>query len=108
MKWTPEEEANWIINHLSPCLKRNNFEHIKIFTIDENRLALPDWTDRMFQHKKVRDTVAGVALHYYFDEIIGPDNLDEIKRLFPEKSIIYTEACTGFNTGYQRLLLYLF
>ncbi|CAL1684507.1 unnamed protein product [Lasius platythorax] len=95
MIWTPEEERDWIIEHLSPTLKKKGFEHIKIFVMDENRLVLPDWPKKIFQDKRARDIASGIAVHFYFDNVIVPYNLGEIKRLFPEKSIIYTEACVG-------------
>lgn len=99
MIWTPEEERDWIIEYLSPTLKKKGFEHIKIFVMDENRLVLPDWPKKIFQDKRARDIASGIAVHFYFDNLIGPYNLGEIKRLFPEKSIIYTEACIGVFEG---------
>ncbi|XP_050463921.1 lysosomal acid glucosylceramidase-like isoform X2 [Cataglyphis hispanica] len=95
MPWTPEEERDWIIEYLSPTLKKKGFEHIKIFVMEENRLSIPDWPKKVFQDKRARDIVSGIALHFYLDNIIGPHNLNKIKQLFPEKSIIYTEACIG-------------
>ncbi|KAL6448955.1 hypothetical protein ACFW04_000590 [Cataglyphis niger] len=95
MAWTPEEERDWIIEYLSPTLKKKGFEHIKIFIMEENRLIIPDWPKKVFEDKRARDIVSGIALHFYFDNVIGPHNLNGIKQLFPEKSIIYTEACAG-------------
>lgn len=100
MAWTPEEERDWIIEYLSPTLKKKGFEHIKIFIMEENRLVIPDWPKKVFQDKRARDIVSGIALHFYFDNIVGPHNLNEIKQLFPEKSIIYTEACVGVFEGW--------
>lgn len=99
MAWTPEEERDWIIEYLSPTLKRKGFGHIKIFIMEENRLTLPDWPKKVFEDKRARDIAFGVAVHFYFDVIFGPHNLNKIKQLFPEKSIIYTEACTGVFQG---------
>ncbi|XP_036139198.1 lysosomal acid glucosylceramidase isoform X2 [Monomorium pharaonis] len=95
MKWTPIEERNWIIEYLKPTLNRNNFGHIKIFTLDDNRMSLPDWPKTVFQDARARDIISGIAMHFYFDTYISPSVLDEVKQLFPEKSLIYTEACAG-------------
>ncbi|XP_011881411.1 PREDICTED: glucosylceramidase-like [Vollenhovia emeryi] len=95
MTWTAEEERDWIIEYLAPTLKTKNFEHIKIFILDDNRPSLPEWPKTVFQNKTARDIVSGIALHYYFDSEVSPSVLDETKQLFPEKSLIYTEACTG-------------
>ncbi|KAH0944899.1 hypothetical protein HN011_001420, partial [Eciton burchellii] len=95
MAWTAEQERNWVVEYLSPTLKKSNFGHIKIFSADENRIAFPNWIKTTFANEKARDIFSGVAIHFYFDAYIGPSVLDEMKQLFPEKSLIYTEACTG-------------
>ncbi|XP_071558003.1 putative glucosylceramidase 4 isoform X4 [Temnothorax nylanderi] len=106
MAWTAEEERDWIVEHLAPTLKKKGFEHIKIFSLDDNRLSLPDWPKTVFQDQKARDIISGTAIHFYFDDLIGPSVLDEIKQLFPEKSLIYTEACAGaFEEKDRRVML---
>ncbi|XP_025268402.1 glucosylceramidase [Camponotus floridanus] len=97
MVWTAEEERDWIIEYLSPTLKKNGFEHIKIFIMEENRLTLPDWPKKVFKDQRVRDIVSGVTVHFYFDKKVRSHTLTEIKRNFPEKLIMYTEACTGVD-----------
>jgi glucosylceramidase len=99
MAWTAEQERNWVVEYLSPTLKKSNFGHIKIFSADENRIAFPNWIKTTFANEKARDIFSGVAIHFYFDAYIGPSVLDEMKQLFPEKSLIYTEACTGTLEG---------
>ncbi|XP_018049451.1 PREDICTED: glucosylceramidase-like [Atta colombica] len=95
MAWTAEEERDWIIDNLAPTLKKNNFGHIKIFIMDDTRLSLPDWPKIVFKDKRAKDIVSGTAVHFYFDHFISPSVLDEIKELFPEHSILYTEGCAG-------------
>jgi len=99
MAWTPEEQRDWIIEYLAPTLERNNFGHIKIFTMDDTRLSLPDWPKTIFQDEKARDIIFGIAIHFYFDTLVSPSVLDEVKQLFPEKSLIYTEASNGVFDG---------
>lgn len=100
MAWTAEEERDWIIEYLAPTLKRKDFGHIKIFTLDDNRLSLPDWSKIVFQDERARNIISGTAIHYYYDTLIDPSVMDKIKQLFPEKSFIYTEACTGVFQGW--------
>lgn len=95
MTWTAEEERDWVIEYLSPTLKKKGFDHIKIFSMEENRLTLPNWPEKVFRDKRARDIISGVAVHFYFDFIIDPYNLGKIKKSFPEKSILYTEASNG-------------
>lgn len=99
MSWTAEEERDWIIEHLAPSLKKNGFEHIKILSLDDNRPSLPDWPKTVFQDKGARDIISGIAIHYYKDSETDPSVLDDVKQLFPEKSLMYTEACTGVVTS---------
>jgi len=99
MAWSAEEERDWVVQYLSPTLKNNNFGHIKIFSADENRVVFPNWAKTTFAKEKARNIFSGIAIHFYFDQQIGPEVLDEMKRLFPEKSLIYTEACAGVLQG---------
>ncbi|EFN64370.1 Glucosylceramidase [Camponotus floridanus] len=65
--------------------------------MEENRLTLPDWPKKVFKDQRVRDIVSGVTVHFYFDKKVRSHTLTEIKRNFPEKLIMYTEACTGVD-----------
>ncbi|XP_011706061.1 PREDICTED: glucosylceramidase-like [Wasmannia auropunctata] len=95
MAYTPEEERDWIVEYLAPTLKKNKFGHIKIFSMDDNRLSLPHWPKMVFQDQKARDVITGTAIHFYYDNVVNSSVLDEIKQLFPEKSLIYSEASIG-------------
>lgn len=99
MRWSAEEERDWIVEHLAPTLKEKNFENIKIFILDDTRRSLPDWPKTVFQDKKARDVTSGIMVHFYDDNLIDPNVLDEVKQLFPEKPLLYTEACTGVFAG---------
>ncbi|XP_020285849.1 glucosylceramidase-like isoform X1 [Pseudomyrmex gracilis] len=95
MQMTAEEERDWIIDYLWPTLKKNNFHHIKIFIMDENRLVLPSRPRKVFKKAEVRNIVSGIAVHMYFDFKVSPTVLDEVKRDYPEKLILITEGCIG-------------
>lgn len=100
MAWTAEEERDWIIYNLAPTLKKNNFGDIKILTMDDTRLSIPDWPKTVFEDRRARDIISGIAVHFYFDHFISPSVLNEIKELFPEQSILYTEGCAGVFEGW--------
>ncbi|XP_011634445.1 glucosylceramidase-like [Pogonomyrmex barbatus] len=105
MAWTAEEERDWVIKYLAPTLEKNGFEHIKIFSLDDNRLSLPHWPKTVFQDERARDIISGVAIHYYYDDTINANVLNEVKQLFPEKSLIYTEACTGVQVDADKRVI---
>lgn len=103
MASTAEEERDWVIEYLSPALKKNNFGHIKIFSGDETRLAFPAWAKTIYEDERAGEIFSGMAIHFYFDTMIGPQVLDEIQ-LFPGNSLIYTEASNGVAQA-QRVIL---
>lgn len=39
--------------------------------------------------------VDGIAIHWYRDDVIGPSVMDETQPLFPDRFLLYTEACDG-------------
>lgn len=104
MASTAEEERDWVIEYLSPALKKNNFGHIKIFSGDETRLAFPAWAKTIYEDERAGEIFSGMAIHFYFDTMIGPQVLDEIQ-LFPGNSLIYTEASNGVAQGCDYLTL---
>lgn len=93
---SPKEEANWIVNYLSLALKQAGFGHIKILMGEENRDVYPERAELVFQNIKARQEIYGIALHWYFDQITSPIILNKMKEQFPDKQILYTEACNGF------------
>lgn len=94
---TPKGQASLIVNYLSPALKKAGFGHIKILIEEEHREFFPEWAEVVYQNKKARNEIYGIAIHWYFDYLHSPNILDKTKELFPEKYILYTEACNGLD-----------
>lgn len=100
MVWTAADERDWVINYLSPTLKRSNFGNIKIFAADDTIVVFPEWIKLTFQNNSANDIISGIAIHWYLDNTTSyVDVLDEMKRQYPNKSLIYTEASIGFFEG---------
>lgn len=95
MAWTAEEQRDWVIGHLAPTLRNAGFQDIKILAGDDNRPTLPDLPKTMMASETGRAIIAGTAVHWYYDTQISPSVLDEVNKLFPEKLLLQTEACTG-------------
>lgn len=93
----PKTQINWIVGYLLPALEKGGFEHLKILVGEENRSSFPMLAEFLFQNGKVRNKTYGIAVHWYFDDRTSPEILDKMKELFPEKQILYTEACTGLD-----------
>ena len=43
--------------------------------------------------------VSGVAVHWYADNSVLPSVLTETHDLYPDKFILYTESCEGWNSA---------
>ena len=42
--------------------------------------------------------IDGITVHWYDDDKIPPTVLSETHQLFPNKFLLYTEACEGKNS----------
>lgn len=56
----------------------------------------------MLDHR-VKEYTAGVGLHWYFDNIVSTQVLDEIHEKFPDQEIFYTE--TSIYKGLTKSIL---
>lgn len=45
--------------------------------------------------RDVLNYVDGFAIHWYLDFLVGGWVINDLHKKFPEKFILYTEACTG-------------
>lgn len=96
MGFSPEEQAIFVGENLGPALEANGFGNIKIMILDDQRVFLPLWPQRVLSYSKnALKYVSGIAVHWYMDSIIPPNLLDRTNDLFPDKFIFGTEACIG-------------
>lgn len=95
MGWTPSGLAKWIVNHFGPTLRDSSHNDTLIIALDDQRFTLPWYVNWMFRNEMVKKYVAGIAVHWYFDEIIPASVLTKTHDNYPEKFLIMTEACTG-------------
>ena len=95
MGWIPNELARWIADHLGPTLAASDFNQTRIMILDDQRTNLPWFPDQTFENHRAKEYVAGIAVHYYLDDYIRPDVLDQVHEKYPDKFILITEACMG-------------
>jgi glucosylceramidase len=51
---------------------------------------------KVFEDERALKYVDGIAVHWYTDRWFPlPDALDTVHEEYPDKFILYTEACTG-------------
>lgn len=96
MGFTPESQAIFITKNLGPLLKSSGFPHIKIMILDDQRIFLPSWPQRVLNFSpETTKYFDGIAVHWYIDALVNAKLLDMTHDLMPDKWIFGTEACAG-------------
>ncbi|CAL4071152.1 unnamed protein product [Meganyctiphanes norvegica] len=97
--WTAEDMRDWIKTNLGPTLEAAGLRRLKLMVDDFNRDTLPWYPAKMLEDPEAYQYIDGTAVHWYSDRWVGPAVLSELQGLFPEKFILYTEACEGWDVG---------
>ena len=97
MGWNSSTQAQWIVENLGPTLEVEGYSDIKLMILDDQRPLVPKWAREVFayDHGKALQYVSGVGVHWYADDAGLAFALDQFNDEFPEKFILYTEACNG-------------
>ena len=94
MHFSPEEETDFVQNHLGPKLEAEGKGDIKILGYDQNRAGLKEWVDVMYKDEASSKYYAGTAIHWYestYDYF--PEDLQYAHKKAPNKYLIETEGC---------------
>ena len=94
MHFTPEEETDFVQNHLGPKLEAAGKSDVNILGYDQNRAGLKEWVDEMFKDEESSKYFAGTAIHWYestYDYF--PEDLQYAHNKAPNKYLIETEGC---------------
>ena len=82
-------------DHLGPALEAAGYQAIKLMAIDDQRPFVREWARTIMRNEKAAKYVSGWAVHWYTDFLGFAGDLDDTHEFFPDKFIMYTEACTG-------------
>ncbi|KAL7633737.1 UNVERIFIED_CONTAM: hypothetical protein RMT77_015691 [Armadillidium vulgare] len=93
--WFPEDMRDWISTVLGPTLEEEGYSRLILMIYDFNRLYLESYVEPILSDPSANQYVDGTAVHWYDDDILGPEGLDNVHNMDPSKFILYTEACTG-------------
>ncbi len=94
MHFSPEEETDFVQNHLGPKLEADGKGAINILGYDQNRGGLREWVDVMYKDEASSKYYAGTAIHWYestYDYF--PEELQYAHNKSPNKYLIETEGC---------------
>ena len=94
MHFSPEEETDFVQNHLGPKLEAEGKRHVKILGYDQNRAGLKEWVDEMYATEESSKYFDGTAIHWYESTYeVFPDDLQYAHDKAPDKYLIETEGC---------------
>ncbi|KAK4317130.1 hypothetical protein Pmani_011764 [Petrolisthes manimaculis] len=94
--WTPENMRDWLKSHLGPALKEAGLQHLQVLVGDDTRKNIHVFRDIVLGDEEASEYIDGVAVHWYHDFATDdnpPRVLDRMHLLYPDKFILYTEAC---------------
>lgn len=94
MHFSPEDETDFVQNHLGPKLEADGKGEVNILGYDQNRDGLKEWVDVMFKDEVSSKYFDGTAIHWYESTYdVFPKALQYAHNKAPNKYLIETEGC---------------
>lgn len=92
--YTPEEEMDFLVNYLYPTFQWNEIT-TKILIYDHNKDKLFARACQEFSNSEALKAASGIAFHWYTGNHF--ENVALCREKFPDKLLIHTEGCCGYN-----------
>ena len=89
------QEQVFIRNHLAPAMKRHGLEDIDLLIWDHNKERAFDRACETICDAEMEKLVSGVAVHWYSGDHF--EALQMIRERFPDKQIVFSEACVEYG-----------
>lgn len=89
--YSPEEERDFIRDHLGPALHRAGLQDVKLMAHDHNRDILEAHADAVLGNPECAKYVWGLGLHWYVSDDYAAASRVHAK--YPDKHILFTEGC---------------
>ncbi len=93
--YQPEEERDFLKNHLGPVMAREGLGDVNIIVWDHNRDLIIQRAQTIFDDPDAAKYAWGIGFHWYEDWSGGAqmyDNVALVSRLYPNKHILFTEG----------------
>lgn len=97
--YTPEQERDFVRDHLGPALAKAGLTDVKLIAHDHNRDILEAHADATLGDPATAKFVWGLGLHWYVSNDFAVSSRVHAK--YPDKPILFTEGCWegGENLG---------
>jgi len=97
--YSPEEERDFVADHLGPALHDAGYANVKLFGWDHNRNGIEERAASMLGNPNCAKYLAGLALHWYQEEDFAASR--RVLQNFPNTQILFTEGCVegGAHNG---------
>ncbi|HVU23775.1 MAG TPA: glycoside hydrolase family 30 protein [Opitutus sp.] len=95
--YTPEQERDFVRDHLGPALAQAGLGHVQLFGLDHNRDIEEKYADADFGDPAAARYFTGLALHWYVSDDFAASSRVHAK--YPDKPIIFTEGCREGGAG---------
>lgn len=92
--FTAAQEREFIRGHLAPELRRAGLSDVSLLIWDHNKERAYDRARDVISDSEMDSLVDGVAVHWYSGDHF--EALELIKKAFPNKRIIFSEACVEY------------
>lgn len=89
--YSPEEERDFVRDHLGPALHREGLEQIRLLVFDHNRDHMLDHARVIYEDPLAARYVWGTAFHWYVGDWF--ENVQKLHDAYPEKQLLFTEGC---------------
>jgi glucosylceramidase len=97
--YTPEQERDFVRDHLGPALAKAGLADVKLIAHDHNRDILEAHADATLGDPAAAKYVWGLGLHWYVSNDFAASS--RVRAKYPDKPILFTEGCWegGENLG---------
>ena len=95
--YSPEQERDFVRDHLGPALEKAGLKDIKLLGFDHNRDILEKQVAALFGDPASSNYLWGAALHWYVSNDFAASS--RVHAAYPEKHILFTEGCWEGGAG---------
>lgn len=96
--YSPEQERDFVKNHLGPIMKNSSANDVNILVWDHNRDIIVERVTPIYEDYEASKYVWGTAFHWYVSEAF--ENVGKVHELFPDKGLLFTEGCVEMGVHF--------